>query len=93
MYFLITSSRLRMKNACNSIESSNTCESVRDKRRALSKHANTSSWNISKRLYSPLSKRRFIKSNDIPRTLNLTRKKTQNYFRVFGNIFWHYVSV
>jgi len=49
-----------MKNECSSMESSKTCESVRDKRRALSKHANISSWNTSSRRYRPRSSRRFM---------------------------------
>lgn len=40
-----------MKNDCNSIESSNTCESVRESWRALSKQANKSSWKVSNLLY------------------------------------------
>jgi hypothetical protein len=51
------------------MESSKTCESVRDSRRALSKHANISSWNTSSRRYSPRSSRRFMRSNDSARTL------------------------
>lgn len=58
-----------MKKVWSSIESSNTCESVRDNLRARSKQENTSSWKVSKRLYNPLSSRRLIKSKEIPRTL------------------------
>lgn len=58
-----------MKNDCSSIESSNTCESVRDNRRALSKQANISSWNVSSRRYSPRSSRRLMRSKDSARIL------------------------
>ena len=59
----------RMKCDWSSTESSKTCESVRDSRRARSKHKKMSSWKMSRRRYMALSSRRLIRSNEMARTL------------------------